>query len=231
MADKHLTIRDMATDDKPREKLIAHGAQALSNSELIAILLGTGGERLTAVELGQTLLRAYDNDLLRLYGASVSELCQVKGIGEAKACKIVAALALGSRVKRIDRVRYQVDNPADVAAYLSDKLFGCDRERFVVLLLDVRNRVQNCVEVSVGSIDASIVHPREVFSSAIRQGAAAIIAAHNHPSGDAAPSEEDIAITRRLADAGELLGIPLLDHLIVTDSPQHYFSFKNAGYL
>lgn len=228
---QHLTIREMASDDKPREKLMMHGAKTLSNAELVAILIGTGEREMTAVELSQKLLAVYDNDLSRLYNAAAPELCQIKGIGEAKACKIIAALTLGSRVRRNPNLIYQIDRPRDVAAYLSDFMFGYEQEHFLTLLLDTKNRVMKCTEVSVGTVDAAIAHPRDVFVQAVRQGASAVIVAHNHPSGDATPSKEDIQTTKRLEAAGDILGIPLLDHLIIVDDVDEFFSFKNAGYL
>lgn len=231
----HMTIREMAADDKPREKMMAHGAKTMSSAELIAIIIGSGERRVTAVDLARKLLHVYDGDLNRLYQASVSELCNdqaLKGIGTAKACKIKAALELGHRLRRRPDHFPVVKNPEDVAAFLNEVIWDARREHFWVLLLDTRHKIFKTEEISVGTLNSSLVHPREVFYPAIRQSASAIILAHNHPSGDVTPSEEDLALTNRLVQVGEIIGIPILDHFIVGGAVSaDYFSFKQTGYM
>ena len=229
----HLTLRELSEDDKPREKIMQHGAGLLSNAELIAVIIGSGQRNITAVELGQRLLNFYDSDLERLHKVSVDELCQnedLKGIGEAKACKIIAALELGSRVKHQKKTMVQIKSPMDAAAFLSQEMFGFEREHFEILLLNTKNVVFKTELISVGTVNASLVHPREVFNPAIRQRATSIILAHNHPSGDTTPSSNDIELTERLVQAGKLLGIEVLDHIVVSDCAEDYFSFKEHDY-
>lgn len=231
----HLSIKEMPDDDRPREKMLAYGPEVLSNAELIAAIIGSGvtfgkqGGGLSAVELGREILRAYDNDLKTLYEVGVSELFRnekLRGIGPAKACQIKAALELGHRIKYGKRDLTQIRTPQDVYNYLFEEMQGMQQEHFVVLLLNVKNKVFRKEVVTVGTINASLVHPREVFSRAIRQNAASIIVVHNHPSGDIRPSDEDREVTKRLVSAGNILGIPVQDHIIIGDD---YFSFKEEG--
>lgn len=232
----HMTIREMPKDDKPREKMMDFGSRVLSDAELIAVLIGSGvgantdGQGATAIELGRQILNVFDGDLSALYDVSVEELYanpRLKGIGPAKACKIKAALELGHRIHHGKKEYPQISSPDDVAAYLEDSMFGFKQEHFVILLLNTKNRIFKKEEISVGTINSALVHPREVFSRAIRQLASALIVAHNHPSGDPFPSPEDENITKRLVKAGELLGAPVLDHLVIGE--QNYFSFKQEG--
>jgi len=233
----HLTIREMPDDDRPREKMLAYGPKVLSDAELIAILIRTGigggkSEAMTAIDIGRKILQAYDGDLASLYDVSVEELYRnpaLMGVGPAKACQLKAALELGHRVRRGRREFPQVHSPQDVAEYLMDSMDAYKEEHFVILLLNTKNRIFKKEEVSVGTLNASLVHPREVFTRAIRQCASAVILAHNHPSGDPTPSSEDRNITRRLADAGNIIGIDVLDHIIVGNPD--FISFKQEGYL
>lgn len=234
MAEKsdHMAIREMPRDERPREKLIKHGVHSLSNAELIGIIIQTGCQDATAVELGQRVLRAFDNDLSAFFGMSIEELErneQLKGIGPAKACQIKAAIELGRRVNTHPPEQPKIGSPGDVAALLTDELRYLKQEHFMVLLLDNKNKVIKTETISIGTINASLVHPREVFVKAIRQHAAAVILAHNHPSGDPRPSAEDRAITKRLLESGELLGIPVLDHVVIGGAD--YVSFKESGYI
>lgn len=234
MAEKsdHMAIREMPRDERPREKLIKHGVHSLSNAELIGIIIQTGCQDATAVELGQRVLRAFDNDLSAFFGMSIEELERnerLKGIGPAKACQIKAAIELGRRVNTHPPEQPKIGSPGDVAALLTDKLRYLKQEHFMVLLLDNKNKVIKTETISIGTINASLVHPREVFVKAIRQHAAAVILAHNHPSGDPRPSAEDRAITKRLLESGELLGIPVLDHVVIGGAD--YVSFKESGYI
>lgn len=202
-------------EERPREKLRARGLQAMSHAELLALLLRTGAGGRTALDMARELLTHYRS--LRLLSACRAvELERVPGIGPAKAVGLVAAFELGRRVQAESPAeRDVISSPADVARRMVPRLGTCPTEVFMVLLLDARNAVTSEIELSRGTLTASIVHPREVFKEAVDARAAAVIVVHNHPSGNVEPSAEDIAITRQLADAGRVLGIPLHDHLIV----------------
>jgi DNA repair protein RadC len=217
-----LRIADLPQDERPREKLCTNGAPALSNAELIAILLGTGQGpgKLSAVGLGQYLLQKLSQNgadpIAQLRSSSIQELTQIDGIGPAKATSILAAIELGKRVHQSrPPERAIVDDPSVAANALSHELMWQSQERFAVLLLDVKHRILASQVVSIGTATETLAHPREIFRESIRQGAARIIVAHNHPSGNLEPSEADIQLTRQLLTAAGILGMPLLDHLIL----------------
>ena len=227
-------IKDWPEDERPRERLLQYGEENLSEAQLLGIILRTGdpASKMSAVDLARRLLKRFDSDLAAMSNASVAELRGVQGIGPAKACEIKAAFELGRRRMAkadgpFDRQQFRCSE--DVASYYMPKFTGKKREQFRVLMLDRKNRWMRDEPISEGSLDASVVHPREVFNMAIRQSAAAIICVHNHPSGDPQPSPEDRALTRRLVDAGETIGIPVLDHIIV--GRNCYVSFKDEGWL
>ena len=223
----HTRIRELPTEERPRERLIHYGADALSVSELLAILLRTGTEKYSAVGLADHLLAEFSN-LRGLSHATIEELAGIHGIGPAKAAQLKAAIELGRRlVAASPEERTKIRSPRDVYNLLGPMLREEKREHFMALLLDTKNGVLRSRTVSVGDLSSSIVHPREVFSEAIRHGAASLIVAHNHPSGDPAPSPEDIAVTKRLAEAGELLGIEILDHIVLGDN--RWVSLKEKG--
>ena len=227
---EHLRIKDLPVDDKPREKMQRLGSQSLSDAELMAIIIGTGSKDLTAIELSQQILKAFDYKLEALLNVSVDELEKnpdLKGVGMAKAAKIKAAVELGRRINRGNPEYPQIKNPGDVADFLLERMGHYQQEHFIILLLNTKNRIYKEEEISVGTIDSSLVHPREVFNPAVRQRASSIILAHNHPSGDVTPSREDKQITRRLVESGEILGIPVLDHIII--GGRSYLSFKEYG--
>jgi len=211
-----LIIRDLPAAERPRERLAKDGPGALSTAELLAILLRTGTAKESAIALAQRLLAEFKT-LRGIARASVEELSGISGLGLAKAAQLKAAFELGKRVADPGEVRPAVHSTAEAAALVMEKLRYEQKEHFRLLLLDTRNQVIAISDVSVGSLDRSIVHPREVFKEAIKRGAAKVIAVHNHPSGDPSPSEEDRAITRRLAEAGELIGIELVDHVVIGD--------------
>ncbi|MBE9028587.1 DNA repair protein RadC [filamentous cyanobacterium LEGE 11480] len=217
-----LRIADLPRDERPREKLCLSGAKALSNAELIAILLGTGQGpgKLSAVGLGQYLLQQLgqqaDDPLAQLRDVSLHDLTQVPGIGPAKATAILAAIELGKRVYQSrPPEKAVVDDPSVAANALSHDLMWQSQERFAVLLLDVKHRILASQVVTIGTATETLAHPREIFRESIRQGAARVIVAHNHPSGSLEPSAADIALTRQLLKAAQILGMPLLDHLIL----------------
>ncbi len=220
-------IRDLPEDERPRERLIAYGPEALSNAELLAILLRTGVAGVSACGLAERILSQF-RGLRGVAQASVDTLAQVNGLGPAKAAQIKAAFELGKRnAVFVDAARPQIRSPQDVVNLVLPELIGEQREHFRALLLDTRNQVLRIRTISIGSLNASVIHPREVFKEAVTQSAAAIIATHNHPSGDPSPSPEDIAVTRRLVEAGRILGIEVLDHVVLGDG--RWVSLKERG--
>jgi DNA repair protein RadC len=225
---RRYTIKQLPPELRPRERLLEAGPSALSDGELLGLLFGIGSREKTAVELaGEVISEA--GGLHGLYDVSVHELMQVNGIGEAKACIILAAVELGRRIGQVRNPgRPVVSSPADVERLLRGRIANLDRENFVVVLLNTKNEVIETSTVSVGTLGASLVHPREVFKPAVRASAASVILAHNHPSGKVEPSREDREVTRRLGEAAGILGIEVLDHVIVGDG---YFSMKEHGML
>lgn len=222
------TIHDLPAAERPRERLQRHGTEAMSTPELLALLMGRGIKGESVMVVAQRLLSEFGN-LQNISSASVEELCRVRGIGLAKAAQIKAAFELGKRYSDPD---YQtkgepVQSPQEAFLSMQEKLKGLKKEHFYILCLDTRGRVTVKRQVSQGNLDSSIVHPREVFKEAIASLAASVIFVHNHPSGDLEPSSEDINLTKRLLEAGELLGIPVLDHIIVSD--KGYISMKSRN--
>jgi DNA repair protein RadC len=214
-------------DGRPRERCLQAGPESLSTAELLALLVGSGSRHGSALELG-TALQLQFADLRELGRQTVGELAKCQGMGPAKAAAIVAAFELGRRLARAEaHPRDEILTPPSAYAYLAPRLRDAREERFVALLLDTRSRVFREATISVGSLNASIVHPREVFRTAMAHGAAALLLAHNHPSGDPRPSREDRDLTRTLVDAGKLLDIPVHDHIVV--AAEGYFSFREAG--
>ena len=210
-----LTIKELPPDGRPREKLKALGAGSLSEAELLAIILRVGTQGESVIDLANRLLVTYGG-LVGLGRVSFAELCDVHGLGEAKACQLKAALELGRRLLFAQpEERLQVRSPADLAPLLMLELAPLDQETLRVVLLNTKNQVVKFQDVYKGSLNSSLVRIAEVFKEAVRVNAAAIIVAHNHPSGDPTPSAQDIEVTARLARVGETLGIPLLDHIVV----------------
>ena len=225
---KSFTIHDLPPSERPRERLQKLGAEALSAQEILAVLLGRGVSGESVMVTAQRLLSRFEN-LKGIAEASVEELSTVKGIGLAKAAQIKAAFELASRLEGYAQAgeKTVVKTPEDVSGVVGGRLRGKKKEYFLALLLDTRNQLIKVAEISVGSLDSSIVHPREVFKEAISASAAAVIFAHNHPSGDAQASPDDIKLTKRLAEAGELVGIEVLDHVIIGD--KKFLSLKREG--
>jgi DNA repair protein RadC len=220
-------IQDLPADERPRERLQHYGAAALSNAELLAIIVRMGVEGQSAVTLGQQLLSHFDG-LRGLARASIQEICTLKGVGPAKAVQIKAALELGRRlVIEAPEERPRITSPADAANLIMLDMSLLEQEEFWVLLLDTRNHVVDVVRLYQGSVNSSLVRVAEVFREAIKRNCAAIIVAHNHPSGDPAPSPEDVRLTRQIDEAGKLLDIELLDHLII--GHQRFVSMKERG--
>jgi DNA repair protein RadC len=220
-------IADLHESDRPRERLSVLGAQALTNAELIAILLRVGVQGENAVEVGQRLLNKF-NGLGGLHRAPFKELINQHGLGEAKAAQIKAAIELGRRLTlEAPEERPSINSPADAASLLQYEMSALEQEHLRVLLLDRRNRVLEAVEVYKGSVNSSQVRVGELFKDAIRANASAIIVAHNHPSGDPTPSPDDVAVTRAIVQAGKLLDIDVLDHLVIGQGK--WVSLKERG--
>lgn len=224
-------IKEWPEGERPRERLIRQGSEGLSDAELLALILRTGDHaaKQSAIDLGRQLLKEF-GDLRSLGSASIAEICRVKGIGPAKAVSIKAAIEIANRCTArtlSDGDRYT--SPAQVFEHYYPHFRERRKEYVHALLLDGKNRVMRNLQISEGSLNQSIVHPREVFNPAVRDSAAAIIIVHNHPSGDPTPSREDLELTRRLKEAGELMGIRLLDHVIIGDGS--YVSLADRGML
>jgi len=221
------SVREMPPEERPRERLARLGPEALRDAELLAVLFRTGTRKMGAVALAEALLRHF-GDLRALSRASLEELQTFSGLGAVKAVEIKAALELGKRLARHrDTERKKIRTAEDVSDLLMIHFKECETEEFKVLLLNTKNEVQKVVDVSSGGADQTPALPRDVFRQATREGAVAVIACHNHPSGDPEPSRDDVALTKQLADAAELLGIRLLDHVVFGDG--RYVSLKDRG--
>lgn len=208
-------ICQMPLEERPREKLDRLGADSLTSAEIIAIILGSGTKQSPVLQLAQELL-AHFGDLRRLAEATVAELVQVKGIGKTKAIQIKASCALAIKISKVSQPQEKtIQHPREVYDLLKDQLIHEKREHLVTLLLDVKSKLIRYETVAIGTLTNTLVHPREVFYPAIRHKAASIILVHNHPSGDPTPSEYDLTVTEEIAAAGELIGIPLRDHVII----------------
>ena len=229
MPDTKLMIRDYPTDERPRERMVQSGAASLSNQELLAIILRTGTKSESVLQLANRVLTTFEG-LRLLKEASLEEIMNIKGIGLAKAVQIMAALEIGRRIGNLAYDdRYSIRSPEDGANYVMNDMRFLSQEHFVCLYLNTKNQVLHKQTIFIGSLNASIVHPREVFKEAFRRSAASIICIHNHPSGDPTPSREDIEVTKRLVECGKIIGIEVLDHLIIGE--KKYVSLKEKGYL
>ncbi|AIF66931.1 RadC family protein [Terribacillus saccharophilus] len=229
MLHTELAIKSVPKEDRPRERLLELGPAHLSNAELFAILLGSGTRDESVTLLAQRLLMHFEG-LQLLRDATIEELTAIKGIGTAKGVLILAAIELGQRLYRYKPAeRYTIRSPKDGADYVMEEMRNLSQEHFVVLFLNTKNHIIHRQTIFIGSLNASIVHPREIFREAVRRSAASIICAHNHPSGDPSPSQEDIHVTKRLLECGKMIGIELLDHLVIGD--RKFISLKEKGYL
>lgn len=223
----HTKIKDWPPDERPREKLMNLGPEKLSDAELIAILLGSGTGKVTAVDVAKRLLIEY-KELNLLSERSIGELKRMKGIGSVKAVKLMAAFEIGRRIASGGNIKKEkIVSPENVADYYTPLMKHLKKEVFKIVLLDSSNQIIKDVEISKGSLNANVVHPREVFKEAVSESAASIILIHNHPSGNAQPSEDDIAVTKKLVEAGKIMGILVCDHIIIGDG--EYKSFANLG--
>jgi DNA repair protein RadC len=221
------TIHDLPAEERPRERLKKFGAHALSGHELLALVIGRGVAGKSALIIAQELLRRFKN-IKGVSEATVEELSAISGIGPAKAAQLKACFELGRRQDIEDEPpKYELTSPQSVVKAVRADIQDKAREHFKLVVLNIRNKVMGIYTISVGTANASLVHPREVFKSAIARSASSVVLAHNHPSGNPEPSEDDVRLTQRLVEAGRLLGIEVLDHIIVTN--KDFVSFKERG--
>ncbi len=223
----HTKIKEWPEAERPREKLLTVGATSLSDAELLALLIESGTGGITALDLAKRLLVEHKR-LSGLAAIGAAELGQFKGIGPARSARILAAIEIGRRIlgEREDKAP-KIDSPDQLASMFLPRFRGAKKEVFKVVLLDGANRIIRDVTISEGTLNASLVHPREVFKEAVDKRAASVILMHNHPSGEAYPSEEDRRVTNQMVQAGEVLGIPVLDHLVLGETT--HFSFTKEG--
>jgi len=222
------TVHDLPLSERPRERLLKLGTEALSSQEILALILGRGIKGESVIVTAQKLLTKFGN-LKNLASASLEELTQIKGIGPAKAAQIKATFELSKRLENSSSEcpKIKVKSPEDAIKAAGNQLKGKKKEHFLVLCLDTRNHLINTHKISIGSLDCSLAHPREVFKEAISSCAASVIFMHNHPSGDPTPSEDDIKLTKRLMEAGEIIGIEVLDHIVICDRDHLSMKAKN----
>lgn len=223
-----MKINNLPQHERPREKLLSQGKESLSNAELIAVLLDTGTREKSALELANDLLTVTGEGIRRLGDCTPEELRQIKGMGDAKTCRILAAAEFGRRTAALKpEGKISITNPKEIANLFMEEMRYYSKEYFKVLLINSKGEILEQENVAIGDLCSAIVHPREVFVKAVRRSAAALVLVHNHPSGNPEPSSDDIRTTRRLAKAGSVLGINVLDHIIIGDGT--YTSFKNEG--
>ena len=223
-----LRIEDIPAEERPSNRLISNGPSSLSNAELLSIILKSGSVAENAINLSQRVLSQFD--LKQLSAVDATQLMKIHGIKSGKAAQIVACFELARRLETFDgQSKFKINSPEDVYRRLYPAMRESKKEHFVELCLDTKNQVIREDTISIGSLNANIVHPREVFRTALIESAAHIIVAHNHPSGDPTPSREDIDITKKLVETGKIMGIDVLDHVIIGDC--RHFSMKEAGHI
>jgi DNA repair protein RadC len=222
-----LTIKELPTDERPRERLVKYGADALSNAELLAIILRVGTQEYSAIGMAEHMLGRF-NGLKGIATAGIEDLSTVKGLGTAKAAQIQAMVELGKRLAAsVGPSRPTIRSPQDAADILMPELRDEPQEHFHALFLNTKNEVLRTRTITIGSLDASLITPRELFREAISSNSASVIIAHNHPSGDPTPSKEDVNVSKRLMQAGEMIGIEVLDHIVIGDG--RWISIKERG--
>ncbi len=228
MQEYRIRIQDMAKDERPRERLMNRGAAALSDSELLALILRTGSRKENVINLSQRVLSEYN--LKQLSQINLAQLMKIHGIKESKAAQIAACFEIARRLESFSEdTKHKISSPEDVYRRIYPRMREQKKESFIELCLDTKNQIIREETISVGSLNANVVHPREVFKTALAESAAHIIVAHNHPSGDPTPSREDIEITKKLVETGKIIGIDVLDHVIIGDG--RHFSMKEAGHI
>jgi DNA repair protein RadC len=225
---EYYPIREWAEDDRPREKLLLKGRQSLSDAELIAILMGSGSRNESAVDLAKRILKESSDNLMELSKLSVQDLMKFKGVGEAKAISIIAALELGKRRRGAEALeRKKISSSKDVFEFFSSIVGDLTYETFYILLLNRANSIIRGVQISEGGISGTVADPKKIFKLALDHNATSIILCHNHPSGNVKPSQDDIALTKKIKKAGETMDISVLDHIILGD--EKYYSFADEG--
>lgn len=225
---QNLTIKSWAEDDRPREKMLLKGKQSISDAELIAILLGSGSRDKSAVQLAKEILSFASNNLNKFGNCSFNDLIKFKGIGEAKAITLLAALELGKRRKEIEMPKkMKITQSNDIYSFLSHRFFALKYEEFYVLLLNRANEIIHTEQISKGGISGTVVDGKIVFKIALEHLSSSIILCHNHPSGQLKPSQADMQLTNKMIEFGKMIDLPILDHLIFTDNG--YFSFADEG--
>lgn len=225
---RNFTIKELPETERPREKMYENGAESLSNEELIAVIIRTGSRQESAVELSKRVISRDNRGLVYLRDTTMQELMEINGIGKCKASQILAAIEIGKRINyQTAAEKIKINQPSTVADLFMDEMRYLQKEHFRIILLDTKNQIIAMEEISIGTLNASIVHPRDVFKIAIKRNSNSIILIHNHPSGDPTPSKEDINITNRLLEVGELIGIKVLDHIIIGD--MDYISLKEKN--
>ncbi|MEK7177258.1 MAG: DNA repair protein RadC [Patescibacteria group bacterium] len=224
---KSYTLHDLPADERPRERLVKHGVESLSLQELLSLIFGRGVKGESVTSMSQKLITIFGS-LDKLSEASIEELIKIKGLGLAKACQIKACFEISKRLVKEESLNENksviIKTPKDLYPLLKEKIINFHKEYFMVVSLDNRNKIINIDIISIGTLNSSLIHPRETFEAAIKNHAALIIICHNHPSGELKPSEDDLVVTNNLVKAGKLLGIEVADHLII--SKDGYYSFK-----
>lgn len=226
----HITMKDLPESERPYEKLFNCGAQALSDAELIAVIIKSGTKNLQSIEVARNILtlNKYEKGLIGLYNLNIHQLREVEGIGKVKAIQIMAILELSKRLSKQQAIKeFQITCPESIAKVYMEEMRYFRQEHFKAVYLDTKNNIIGDKDISIGTINATLVTPREVFTDAVKCSAANIIVLHNHPSGDPTPSNEDITTTQRLIESGAILGINLLDHIIIGNC--EYISLKEKG--
>lgn len=227
MDNTNYTIKSIPADDRPQEKLLKYGANTLSNSELLAIILRTGTKEENVIMLSQRILQEDGKGLRNLAEGTIEKFKSYKGISDVKAAKLIAVAEISKRMSAIKIEKIKISSPGDAAMVLMEEMRYYQKEYFKIILLDTKNNIKKISQISIGSLNSSIVHPREVFHEAVLNLSSSIILIHNHPSGECQPSHEDIVLTNRLDECGKILGIKILDHIIIGDGI--FFSFKEEG--
>lgn len=227
MDNNNYTIKSIPLDDRPQEKLLKYGANSLSNSELIAIILRTGSKHENVIMLCQRILNEDGKGLRNVAEGTLEKFKSFKGINNVKALQLLAVAELSKRISTLKLEKIKISSPNDAAVVLMEEMRYYKKEYFKIILLDTKNNVLKVAEISIGSLNSSIVHPREVFFEAIINSSSSIILVHNHPSGEAEPSHEDIVLTNRLVECGKIMGIRIIDHIIIGDGV--FYSFKEEG--
>lgn len=229
MENINYTIKSIPVDERPQEKLLKYGANSLSNSELIAIILRTGSKDENVIMLSQRILKEDGKGLRNIAEGTIDKFKSYKGINNVKASQLVAIAEISKRISTLKLDKVKISSPNDAAVVMMEDMRYYKKEYFKIILLDTKNNIIKVAKISIGSLNTSIVHPREVFREAIQNSSSSIILVHNHPSGEPQPSHEDIILTNRLVECGKILGVRIIDHIIIGDGV--FYSFKEEGLL